>query len=148
MYRSILVATDGSELADRGVAHAVGLAQGLGASLLVVTASEPWNTALTDPAGLVGFDAFLEDYRAASTRHASEVLDAVAEQARTRGVPVETVFVQERPAADAILATADARDVDLIIMASHGRQGLGRLLLGSQTRSVVARSERPVLVVR
>ena len=97
MYRSILVATDGSELADRGVAHAVGLAQGLGASLLVVTASEPWNTALTDPSGLVGFDAFLEDYRAASTRHASEVLDAVAEQARTRGVQTDPSTLPRGP---------------------------------------------------
>lgn len=148
MYRSILVATDGSDLAARGVEHAVALAAGLGASLVAITVSEPWNTALTDPSGLVGFDDFLADYRAAAKTRADEVLAAVAAIGEARGVAVQTVFVPERPPADAILETAEARDVDLVVMASHGRRGLGRLLLGSQTRSVVARSDRPVLIVR
>ena len=131
----VVVVTGAFGVLGRAVAREV-LAQGARVALLDVASGEV-------PHGAAAWQVDLRSL--ADTR---QVLDAVAEQARTRGVPVETVFVQERPAADAILATADARDVDLIVMASHGRQGLGRLPLGSQTRSVVARSERPVLVVR
>ncbi|WP_337243817.1 universal stress protein [Luteimonas sp. gir] len=148
MYRNILVATDGSELAARGVEHAATLAAGLGASLTIVTVSEPWNTALTDPSGLVGFDEFLKDYRAAAQAHADDVLAAAKQAASRHGVEATTLFVVEQPPADAILETAQARGIDMVVMASHGRRGLGRLLLGSQTQAVVARSELPVLIVR
>ncbi|ASR43326.1 universal stress protein [Luteimonas sp. TWI1416] len=148
MYRNILVATDGSELAARGVEHAATLAAGLGASLTIVTVSEPWNTALTDPSGLVGFDEFLKDYRAAAQARADDVLAAAKQAASRHGVEATTLFVAEQPPADAILETAQARGIDVVVMASHGRRGLGRLLLGSQTQAVVARSELPVLIVR
>ncbi|MCD9006138.1 universal stress protein [Luteimonas sp. XNQY3] len=148
MYRNILVATDGSELAARGVEHAAALAAGLGATLTIVTVSEPWNAALTDPSGLVGLDDFLRHYRAAAQASADDVLASARQAAARHGVDATTLFVAEQPPADAILETAIARGVDLLVMASHGRRGIGRLLLGSQTQAVVARSELPVLIVR
>jgi len=148
MYRNLLVATDGSELAARGVEHAAALAAGLGAALTIVTVSEPWNAAMTDPSGLVGLDGFLQNYRAAAQAGAEDVLASALQVAARHGVDATTLFVAEQPPADAILETAAARGIDLLVMASHGRRGLGRLLLGSQTQAVVARSELPVLIVR
>lgn len=148
MYRNILVATDGSDLAARGVEQAVGIAAGLGAALLVVTVSEPWNAALTDPSGTIALDEFLKDYRETAQTTADEVLAAAKAVAAARGVDAQVLFVPEHSPADAILDTAAAHGSDLIVMASHGRRGLGRLLLGSQTQAVLARSALPVLVVR
>lgn len=148
MYRNILVATDGSDLAARGVEQAVALAADLHARLVVLTASEPWHTGLGDPMAMGASAELLDDYRNGCKEAADEVLGAAAALAQSRDVSVETVYLPERPPADAILETASAQGCDLIVMASHGRSGLGRLLLGSQTQAVLTRSTLPVLVVR
>lgn len=148
MYTRLLVSTDGSELAGRGVTHAIALAAKLGAKLLVLTASEPWNNALLDPSGLVAFEDYQRDYAKAADTQAQTLLAAATGAAAAQGVEAEGVHVPGRLPADAILETAQARGCDLIVMASHGRRGLGRVLLGSQTQAVLAHGTVPVLVVR
>ncbi len=64
------------------------------------------------------------------------------------GVAVKTTVVENSFPAEGIIATADATKAELIVMASHGRRGFGRLLLGSQTSNVLAQSKIPVLVTR
>lgn len=148
MYRNILVATDGSELAGRGVEQAVALAAALRAALVVVTVSEPWSAALADPTGLTTSGELLDDYRAGAQAQAERILAAAQAAAAVHEVSASVVYVPEREPADAILETAATHGCDLLVMASHGRRGLGRLLLGSQTQSVITRSGVPVLVVR
>ena len=79
---------------------------------------------------------------------ANRVLSGVDEVAKAAGVSCQTVHVKDRHPADGIIEAARERGCDLIVMASHGRRGLSRMLLGSQAMKVVARSTVPVLIYR
>ncbi|RWE55096.1 universal stress protein, partial [Mesorhizobium sp.] len=69
-------------------------------------------------------------------------------EADAKGVGSKTVHIENRTPAEAILEVAASESSDIIVMASHGRRGLGRLVLGSQTAEVVSLTTIPVLVVR
>ncbi|MBZ9895517.1 MULTISPECIES: universal stress protein [unclassified Mesorhizobium] len=149
MYKHLLIATDGSELADKGVAHGLGLAKGLGAAVTFVTVSEQfpifaWGGAM---AGYAAGDE-LAAYQEEARKYGKEVLDKCKASAEGLGVSAKVVHIEDRRPAEAILELSQTERCDLIVMASHGRRGLGRLLLGSQTAEVVSYSEIPVLVVR
>ena len=90
----------------------------------------------------------LEEYEKAVSANAAEILSKASEASSKAGVSCTTVHVKERHAAEGILETAKARTCDLIVMASHGRRGLTRLLLGSQTHNVVTHGTIPVLICR
>ena len=149
MYKHLLIATDGSELADKGVAHGLTLAKGIGATVTFVTVSEPypifaWGGAM---AGYAAGDE-LAIYQEEARKYGKEVLDKGKASADAAGVSAEVVHVEDKRPAEAILELSQALGCDLIVMASHGRRGLGRLLLGSQTAEVLSYTEIPVLVVR
>ncbi|MDX8468264.1 universal stress protein [Mesorhizobium sp. VK23B] len=149
MYKHILIATDGSELAGKGVAHGLELAKGLGAAVTFVTVSEPfpalaWGGAM---AGYVAADE-LTNYEESASKYAREVLEKCKAEADKLGVGAKVLHVENRTPAEGILDTARTQACDLIVMASHGRRGIGRLVLGSQTAEVVSLTEIPVLVVR
>jgi len=149
MYKKILIATDGSELAGKGVAHGLELARGLGASVTFLNVSEAfptlaWGGAM---AGYVAADE-LVNYEESARKYAREVLDKCKAEADAAGVSAKTLHIENRTPAEAILDVARSEGSDLIVMASHGRRGLGRLVLGSQTAEVVSLTEIPVLVVR
>jgi len=78
----------------------------------------------------------------------SPPINAAAQTAKTAGVACELVHVPDQHPAEGIIATAEKNGCDLIVMASHGRRALGRLLLGSQVNEVLAHSKIPVLIVR
>lgn len=145
MYKHILIATDGSELAEKAIVQGVALAQALGARVTVATVTEPWATQVTGEAA-VAFP--FEDYEKAVSANAADILSNAATSVAKAGGTCETVHVKEHWPADGILETARSRGCDLIVMASHGRRGLSRLLLGSQTQNVVTHSTIPVLVCR
>lgn len=146
MYRHILIATDGSELARKGVDHGLSLAKNLGARVVVVTATEALPIYAGD--GWAVGPAELERYDADQAKFAESLFEPIRESAARLGVPCETRHVSGRRPADAILDVAEEEGCSLIVMASHGRRGLGRLLLGSQAQEVTTRSPVPVLVVR
>lgn len=85
-----------------------------------------------------------EDYAA----EAKKLLDVAKAKLDAAGIAAETLHVPRHRPADAILEAVSARGVDTIVMGSHGRRGLGRLLLGSQASEVLARSSVPVLIVK
>lgn len=149
MYTHILVATDGSELAQKGLDHGLNLAKGLGAKVTVLNVSEP--APIFASAGMYGPVATAEDivsYQKAGEEYGAKVLNAAKVQAEKLGVNADAVHVEEMWAAEAINQVAIDKGCDLIVMASHGRRGLGRLILGSQTVEVLTNSKVPVLVVR
>lgn len=149
MYRRILIATDGSDLALKGLTQGLALAKALGAQVTVVTASEPFTPIGVDGAGLaVSEYALADEFDKSAAAAAKLVLDEASKIAADAGVTVETIHVPHQYPADAIVETARAGGHDLIVMSSHGRRGLGRLLLGSQANAVLTHSEVPVLVVR
>ena len=145
MFKHIMIATDGSDLADKGLAQGLSLAKLLGSQVTVVTVTEPWAIQVTGEAAI----AFpFEEYERAVAATAAETLSKASNAASKAGVSCTTVYIKERHPADGILEAAKARSCDLIVMASHGRRGLSRLLLGSQAQNVVTRSTIPVLICR
>jgi nucleotide-binding universal stress UspA family protein len=146
-YHHLLVPTDGSELSDRAVDQAVGLAAALGARLHVL------HVQVSFPISLVGVGELVEpntvDALVAATQQRGEaILGAAMVKAEQAGVVADqSLLVNPQPHL-AILEEARARGCDLIVMASHGRRGLEGLLIGSETQRVLTQSSCPVLVVR
>jgi nucleotide-binding universal stress UspA family protein len=143
MTQRILVATDGTELSQRAAALAIGLARSLRAGIVGCAAlpGYPYHGF-----GAEGAPAELT-FRAQAAADANRNLDDM-ESAATRSGVSFTRVVREGHPDDIILQTAEAEGCDLIVMASHGRRGVAALLLGSETQKVLARTARPVLVVR
>ncbi|MES2086126.1 MAG: universal stress protein [Pseudomonadota bacterium] len=146
MYQHILISTDGSEVAQKGLDHGLALAKGLGAKVTILTVTERLPAHARIDGGLTAFS--YEDYAAGQKEAADKVLAAAREAASRAGVEAHTVYLENVVPAEAIIETATSRNCSLIAMSSHGRRGLGRLVLGSVTAEVLARSPVPVLVVR
>ncbi len=145
MYKHLLIATDGSDLAQRAVDQGLALAKTLNAKATVVFVTESW---VTKVPGETGMTFPINDYEKGCAESAKAILGAVAELAKEQGVACETKHVRDQFPADGIIAAAKSNECDLIVMASHGRRGLSRLLLGSQANQVVTHSSVPVLIVR
>lgn len=145
MYQHILISTDGSEIAGKGVAHGLALAKACGARVTFVTVTDT----LLPYAGGAGVSATAyADFAAIQKDVAKGFLSAALDEARRLGVEADTVWQENPSPAETIVETAEERGCDLIAMSSHGRRGLTRMLLGSVTSEVLVRSSVPVLVVR
>lgn len=145
MYKHLLIATDGSDLADKAVEQGIGLAKSLNARITAVFVTESWATRVPGDM-VIGFP--IDAYEKSCADSASQVLGKVAEAAKAAGVACDQKHVRDQFPADGIIAQAKASGCDLIVMASHGRRGLSRLLLGSQANQVVTHSPVPVLICR
>jgi nucleotide-binding universal stress UspA family protein len=145
MYQHLLLATDGSQLAEKAVAQGLELAKALAARVTIVTATKPWPAA---PYGTMPTPSLIDLYEKTSAENAVAILTASSEAAKRAGVACATLHVREEYPAEAIVAAAKEQGCDLIVMASHGRGAMGRLLLGSETVKVLTLSTVPVLVCR
>ena len=144
MFKHILIATDGSELAGKGVVAGVELAKKLGAQVTIMMAIEPWKTMVV---GEAAFSFPLEEYEKAAAQAAASVLGAAKALAAQHGVAAETAQVTNFPA-EGIVEMAEKQGCDVIVVASHGRRGLARAFLGSQASRVLTLSKVPVLVYK
>ncbi len=148
MYKNILVATDGSKLSAKAVAHAIGLAQALRAKLIAFYAS-PSGYPMPAYGAAVAFEPTLpKEYSELRKKEADRVLGAVARKAKTSRVAFTAVQAIASEPWEAILAAAKKHKCDVIVMASHGRRGVSALLLGSETQKVLTHSKLPVIVLR
>lgn len=149
MYAHILVAIDGSALADRALDQTIAIAKALNSDVTVVTVSEP---ASVVGAGYYAGTGYIGDpipgLVEAQEKAATDLLADAEAKVKAAGLPAKTVYVNDSFPAEGIVLTAEKLGVDLIVMGSHGRRGLGRLLLGSQTSNVLAQTKTPVLVTR
>ena len=139
MFKTILLATDGSAHAQRALEYARELALRDDALVIVVHAFEPVPTYLGEPWG----DQIMSSHVSAGR----EVADEAAQTLRAAGLEV-LVEVLEGPPADAILRVANVRQPDLIVMGSRGQGELASLLLGSVSHRVLAHTHIPVMVVK
>ncbi|MAN78520.1 universal stress protein [Pelagibacterium flavum] len=144
MYKHILIATDGSELATKGLDQGLKLAKQLGSKVTVITVTDMWASGALAVAGPTS----IAEYDAAMHAAVKDILEEAARFASETGVQCETRHIANRYPADAIVEVSQEMDVDLIVMASHGRRGFRKMLLGSQTTEVLTSSTVPVLVVR
>ena len=145
MYKHILIASDGSELAGRAVEQGLTLAKTLGSKVTAVTVTEPWTAAVSGE-WAVAFP--VEEYEKAAAANAKKILDTVSETAARLGVACETVHVKDQFAAEGIVEEAKSRNCDLIVMGSHGRRGFAKFVLGSQATRVLTHSTTPMLICR
>ena len=145
MFKHILIATDGSELAAKAVEQGLALAKALNARATAVFVTESWVTTVP---GDMAFGFPIDEYEKSCADTAKKILDSVSGLASKAGITFDTKHVRDQFAADGIIAIANGSSCDLIVMASHGRRGLSRLLLGSQANQVVTHSKVPVLIVR
>ena len=145
MYRHLLIATDGSELANKAVEQGLSIAKAFNAKVTVVTVTEPW---MMSAPGEVAVVFPVEQYEKAAAVNASKILKDAAAIGAKDGIACETVHAKDQFPAEAIVDTAKAKGCDLIVMSSHGHRGLMRLVLGSQAHRVVTHSPIPVLISR
>ena len=143
--RSILLPTDFSECASYALSYATSFARASGAKLICVHVIEPivptvGYSGLSEPLPVADISEQLEDT-------ATRELPKIAAHEECAGLDVEEV-VAHGDAASEIVRVARERNVDLIVISSHGRTGLGRILFGSTAESVVRHAHCPVLVVK
>jgi len=147
MYKRILVATDGSTLSKKAVASAIDLAALSGAELVAIKITPRYPQSYFE--GSLPLSASeVTKIEKQWTEAAQKVVDGVAKAAASKGVTVKSVVVKSDIVSDALIAAAKKYKVDLIVMASHGRRGIKRLLLGSETQQVLTHANVPVLVLR
>lgn len=147
MYRRILVATDGSSLSRKAVRSAISLAALSGAELVAVKVVPRYPQAYFEGAISLA-DKEVSRIEKQWADEAQAVVDTIKSAAEAEGVKAKAVTVKSDLVADALIATAKKTKADLIVMASHGRRGIKRLLLGSETHQVLTHSPLPVLVLR
>ena len=147
MFANILLSTDGSDVAKTGVKHGIALAKALNAKVTVITVTERLSAADYGSEGWIPQEMF-DNFDAVCKERAGKVLDEARAMAEQIGIPAELLHVPNALPATAIIETAKSNGCELIVMASHGRRGLKKLWLGSQTSEVLADGSVPVLVVR
>ena len=146
MFKHILICTDGSTLGNKAARAGIELARALGAKVTAYYAIEQLQMIFEE-----GFmmnqkiiDGLEESARAAGQKR----VDAIGKMARAAGVPFASVVTKASTAYEGIIDAAKKRKCDVIFMASHGRRGLSRLMMGSVTQKVLAHSRIPVVVYR
>jgi nucleotide-binding universal stress UspA family protein len=146
MFKNILLATDGSEASAHAAQLAVSLARSGNARLTALYVIDPYPYLGVGEASAVGFQAYMGNaYEHAAQAHA-KVAAICADGGKN--VDLQLRRGEDSSAAESIVRTAVEEDADLIVVGSHGRTGLSRLMLGSVASKVVAQSPLPVLVAR
>ncbi len=136
-FKRVLVPLDGSTLAESALTRAIEFA-GAGSTLMLLRAAEAHTLPGIDPS-----DAQVE-----VVREAEEYLAALARRLAEKGLKQVETSVWYGPAASSIVEAARLRKADLIVMSTHGRSGLGRLILGSVAESVLRGTTTPILLLR
>ena len=147
MYKNILLPTDGSALSRSAIAAGVKLAKALGARVTGFYAAPPATPLEYDGMFPIGYADPTERARAIE-KTANQNLAVIEKAAKTAGVRCKVEHVTDDFPADAIVAAAMRNKCDAIFIASHGRHGFRRSMLGSQTQKVLAQSKIPVIVHR
>lgn len=147
MYQRILVATDGSPLSKKAVGHAISLAQLTGAELVAIKVIPRYPQTYFE-GGVALAASEVSRIEKQWAEHGQAIVDAVAKSASSKGVKVKAITAKSDLVSEAIIAAAKKHKCDLIVMSSHGRRGIKRLLLGSETQQVLTHSHVPVLVLR
>ena len=147
MYKRILVATDGSDLSEKAVQHALDLADLCAAELIAVRVVPHYPVTYFE-GGVALARADIEAVEKQWEAEAQASVNAVRSEGQKRQVKVKALTIKADMVGEAIVAAAQQYKADLVVMASHGRKGIKRLLLGSETQHVLTHSHTPVLVLR
>ena len=147
MYQRILVATDGSPLSKKAVASAIALAALMDAELVALKVIPRYPQSYFE-GGLALQAAEVSRVEKQWAEDGQAIVDAVQKAALAKGVKAKAITVKSDLVSEAIIAATKKHKCDLIVMASHGRRGIRRLLLGSETQLVLTHCHVRVLVLR
>ena len=147
MFRHLLVPTDGSDLSRRTATHAISFARETGARITFFAALPQHPVSFHEGYGLTDAGT-RERLIATAEQQGRAILDPLVAAASAAGLTAEGVATPCATVHDGIIAAATHHGCDLIFMASHGRRGIGALLLGSETQKVLTHCRIPVLVYR
>jgi nucleotide-binding universal stress UspA family protein len=145
MFKKILIPTDGSALSDKSVKAAMAFASATGAAVVGLSVAQLYPFMLMPEAGAM---LDLSTYEEVQDKSAQEAMQKFRELAAQAALSFEVVATRGIHPYEEIVKAATAHGCDLIWMASHGRKGLDRLLLGSETQRVLSHANIPVLVYR
>ncbi len=146
MYKRILIATDGSKLANKAVTSGIALAVSLDAEIVAFMAATRYPVAYDEGAVVLATKETARIEKE-SRNNAQAVLDQIRDESHLHDVKAFTALGRG-PVAEGIISAAKKHKCDLIVMASHGRKGIKRILLGSETLDVLTHSHIPVLVLK
>ncbi len=146
MYQRILVPVDGSSTSDAGLEEAIKLAKLTGATLRLLHVVE----IVAYATGFAPYAAFMEDIIPELRSAGQQVLDQALARTKSNAVAAETVLIDKLGVrvADAIIEQASSWRADLIVIGTHGRRGIGRMLMGSDAEQVLRLAPVPVLLIR
>jgi nucleotide-binding universal stress UspA family protein len=144
MFKKILLPTDGSTLAAQATRTAVQLAKSQNAEIVGVYVIDPFPYIGIGDASAVGLQAYLTEAKSAAT----QALDALKLACTADGVPFVGDTIERNVVYEGIIETAETEGCDLIVMGSHGRQGVKALILGSVAQKVLTHAKVPVLIVK
>ena len=147
MYKRIFLATDGSHLSHKAEHSAIAMAAAFHAELLVVKVVPHYIQTYFEGSFAVS-DVDSKKIEDQWTQTAQKVLDKVQTEAAALGVNANTLVIESDDIAQGLIDQAEQFKAELIVMASHGRKGIKRLLLGSETMAVLTHVKIPVLVLR
>jgi nucleotide-binding universal stress UspA family protein len=145
MFKHILIPTDGSEQSNRAIANGVTFAKEISAKITGLTVTEPFHYFATESLQVADTaDQYNADVKILAARNLSVLKDA----ADKAGVDCVVLHSSSEHPYQEIVKTAQERGCDVIFQASHGRHGLGALIMGSETQKVLTHTKIPVLVYR
>lgn len=144
MFKKILVPTDGSALAQSAAVAAAQLAKSQGAEVVGLYVIDPFPYIGIGDASAIGLQAYMAETRSL----AGQALDALSQVCANEGVPFAGDTIERNVVYEGVIETAEAEGCDLIVMASHGRQGMKALILGSVAQKVLTHAKVPVLIIK
>ena len=147
MYKHIMIATDGSQLAEHAVTSGIALAKTTGAKVSVIVVETPFNVFNVPESQARQMTEAFARHAENIKKHATHILDRASDAAKGAGVACNKIQVEDEHPYQAIIKAAADNACDLIVIASHGRSGLSAVLLGSVTNKVLTHTKTPVLVV-
>lgn len=145
MFKTILVPTDGSALSDKAIAVAIEFAQRNEGKIIGLSVAEPYPFfPISESAAVVETTIYDEKMK----EQAQLNVQKIADLAKAANVSCEILVAQSFSPYEEIINTSEKFHCDAIFMASHGRKGLNKLFIGSETQKVLVHSSIPVLVLR
>jgi len=144
MFKHFLIPIDGSTIATKAAAAGITLARKLGARVTALHVIEELQPVYVE--GYVFTRSQLDSFEVRARQAGQKHLDKIGKVASAAGVPFASLVATARSPHEGIIAAAKKRKCDVIFMASHGRRGLSRLLMGSVTQKVLSHSTMPVVV--
>ncbi len=146
MFKHLLISTDGSPVANKAAKAGIALAHALRAKVTAYYALEQLRLIYDE--GYMMNQKMIDGFEESARKVGQKSVDTIGRMAKAAGVPFALVVTNASTAYEGIIDAAKKQKCDVIFMASHGRRGVSKLIMGSVMQKVVTHSRIPVVVYR